>query len=164
MMDKRSEMDSLHAETLRLCEQWAQVRKIPMPNCMYECEKELTGEGEAYVNCCAIQLCQMMEFYGFITITAESYFNCSKNQGGRKKLAGKGCGSFMYFWKSIPICLRRSTAGIDSTDIPLECPAGFFFSLDRFHQKADKPGGILGINWALGVMVWGIGTARGWTR
>lgn len=107
MMDKRSEMDSLHAETLRLCEQWAQVRKIPMPNCMYEGEKELTGEGEAYVNCCAIQLCQMMEFHGFITITAESYFQLLQEPGRAEEIGREGLRKLHVFLEEYTYLLEE---------------------------------------------------------
>ena len=74
-MDQQHEMDSLHEKTFQLCKKLAHIRKIPMPERLFEdvAQEELTAEGEVYINRCALQFRQMMEFNRFITALEASY-------------------------------------------------------------------------------------------
>ena len=74
-MDEQRELDSIHEKVFQLCKELAHLRKIPMPERVFEDEvlEEFTFEGEVYVNRSALQFCQMMEFNSFITALANGY-------------------------------------------------------------------------------------------
>lgn len=74
-MDEQRELDSIHEKVFQLCKELAHLRKIPMPERVFENEvlEEFTSEGEVYVNRSALQFCQMIAFNGFITTIADGY-------------------------------------------------------------------------------------------
>ena len=91
-MDEQQEMDSLQEKCLRLCEYWAYLREIPMPARMYEddTKEEFTSEGLRYVSRAAFQFEQALTFSGFITKTADSYFQLLREPEQAEEIGREG--------------------------------------------------------------------------